>query len=383
MREAADPASAGSRRGLCYRWLGAKLSIVGLVLLVAAVVGVDAQGRSRNLTGWTMYRFAHWDSNLYAAIAIRGYPQVAYPHSYFSFLPGFPWALRYLGAVVGIEVRWAALIIVTTTSLCCVFLLRQVIFEVTGSADAARWGVVAFLIEPMAVFYTVDYTEAPFLALAMGAWLAGRRRAWCWAGILAALASTLRITGLLVAVALVVMFVTRGPDRQRSWWNPRALALGLGPACLLGYALWLEHQTGSWSTWTSAQRVGFGRATAWPWVGALDGLHKMGTALTWHLEVVRLCDLLAALGSWVVTAHLGRRRWWAEATLAGLCAASMSCSTIWDSSPRYLSAVFPVYAVLGLWLASSGTRRRVLYLTASLALASFATVGWGLQWWIA
>jgi hypothetical protein len=372
-----------SRRVLCYQWLGAKLYILGLVFAVAALAGVGARNRSSDLITWVMYRFAHWDSNLYAAIAIRGYPRVAYPHSYFSFLPGFPWAMGYLGAALGIEVRWAALIIVTISSLACVFLLRQVALELTGSARAAQWGVLAFLVSPMAVFFTIDYAEAPFLALAMAAWLAGRRGAWVWAGILAGLASTLRITGPLVAAALVVMFLTQVSVRGRSWWNPRVLALGLGPVFVLGYAVWLHRQTGSWSTWTSAQRLGFGRATAWPWVGALDAAHKIGTAGTWHLEAVRLLDLLAALGSWVAAACLLRRRWWAEATLAGLCAISLSCSTILDSSPRYLSSVFPLYVLLGLWLARSNIWGRALYLTASVALGSFAELGWGMQWWIA
>lgn len=373
----------GSRRALCFQWLVAKLYVVGLVFAVAALAGIDAHNRSRDLMAWVMYRFAHWDSNLYAAIAIRGYPRVDFPHSYFSFLPGFPWAMRYLGSALGIEVRWAALIIVTISSLGCVFLLRQVAFELTGSARAAQWGVLAFLVSPMAVFFAVDYAEAPFLALAMAAWLAGRRGAWVWAGILAGLASTLRITGPLVAAALVVMFLTQVSSRGRAWWNPRVLALGLGPAFVLGYAVWLHRQTGSWSTWTTAQRLGFGRATAWPWVGVVDALHKIGTASTWHMEVVRLFELLAAAGSWVVAVCLFRRRWWAEATLAGLCAASMSCSTILDSSPRYLSSVFPLYVLLGLWLARNSIRRRALYLGTSLALGSFAELGWGMQWWIA
>jgi hypothetical protein len=356
---------------------------VGVVFAAAAIAGIDARQRADDLPSWVMYRFAHWDSNLYAAIAIRGYPKVGYAHSYFSFLPGFPWAMRTLGAALGVEVRWAALVIVTASSLVCVLLLRAVIVEITASPAASRWGVLAFLTGPMAIFFTVDYTEAPFLIPAMAAWLAGRRGAWVTAGALTAVASTFRVTGPLVSVALFVMFLTSGAGQGRSRWTPRVIALGLGPAVFLAYAVWLHRQTGSWSTWSTAQRLGFGRATTWPWVGAGDVLHKITTAATWHLRVVRVLELAAAAGSWVLSLALLRRRWWAEATFAGLCAASMSCSTILDSSPRYLSAVFPAYALLGVWLARATTCRRALYLAASLALFTFAALGWGLQWWIA
>lgn len=363
-------------------WLGVKIGVVALVLLVAAAGGVDAAGRHADPWSWVMYRFAHWDSNLYAAIAIRGYPPAHYPHGYYSFLPGFPWLIRTLGRALHVEVRWAALMVVTVSSLVCVVLLDRLVRDMTGSAAGARWGVLAFLIGPMAIFYTVDYTEAPFLALALGAWLAGRRHAWVTAGLLAGLASTLRITGPLVAAGLLVMYISTRRD-HRTTLGPNVLALGIGPGFFAGYLVWLHARTGRWDTWTLAQRHGFGRATTWPWVGFADAVHKLAVASSWHLAVVRSLEILAPVAAWALAGVLGLRRWWPETAYAALCAASMSFSTIYDSSPRYLSAVFPVYVVAGPALARARTPQRVVTITGSALLCAFASTGWALQWWVA
>ncbi len=378
----ADVARAGDLRRAGTVWLITRLVLLPLVVITAWSGGVDASGRRADPGSWLMYRFSHWDSHLYAALAIRGYPQVDYPHSYFSFLPGFPWLLR-IASPPGVEVRWTGLAIVTVCGLVSAVLLWQLAYEMTGRSDAARWAVICYAVAPLTVFFSVVYTEAPFIALALGAWLCGRRRRWGWAGLLAGLACTLRITGPLLVVGLAVMYVQtegRGPMKWRL--RPSALTLMSGPLFVVGYFAWLRARTGQWDAWTTAQREGFGRATAPPWVGLEDALHKLMTADSGHLRVVRLLELAAPLAAWAGTIWLIRRRWWPEAVYAALCSVSMSFSTIFDSSPRYLHAVFPLFVLLGAWLARRRPPARAVWVGASALAASGIAAGWAMQWWV-
>lgn len=371
----------GIRRLPLREWLFAKAAILSLILGTAWVGGVAENVRTTDLPAWLRGRVADWDSDLYAAIAIRGYPTEPEPLSYYSFLPGFPWMMRNLGQLLNIEVRWAGLLMVTAASLACVYLLHRLIFEQTDSGRAAYAGTLAFLVCPAALFWSVVYTEAPFLALALGAWLAGRRQAWWMAGVLAGLASTLRITGPLLAAALLVMYFTTRSQRSRPV-TPGLLALSIGPGVMLAYTFWLHSRTGHWDTWTRAQMEGFGRATAWPWVGLRHSLELIsGTSA--ERAAVAVVEILSAACSWIVTGALARRRWWPEATFAGLCAFAMSFSTTYMSSPRLLSSIFPMYVLLGVALSGLSAPVRRLYWSASLTLCSAASVGWALQWWIA
>lgn len=364
-------------------WVASRILVAGLVVVLAWAFAVDAEQRQSAPGPWLMYRFSHWDSHLYSAIAIRGYPDADHPHSYYSFLPGFPWLLRYLSPP-GVEVRWTGLVLVTLCSAGCALLLWRLALDMTGSEVASRWTVVAFTVAPLTVFFSVVYTEAPFTLLALGAWLAGRRRWWGTAGILAGLASTLRVTGPLLVVGLVVMYLLcerTGPWRWRL--HPRALTLALGPAFIAAYFAWLHSRTGRWDAWSAAQRDGFGRATAPPWVGFQDAVHNVASAGSGHQLVTRLMELVAPFLCWAAVAWMVRRRWFPEAVFTALCAMSMSFSTIWVSSPRYLHGIFPVFVLVGLWLAARRRTTRVVAVAGSAIVAVWATWAWAMQWWLA
>jgi hypothetical protein len=100
---------------------------------------------------------------------------VHYPHSYFSFLPGFPWLLRY-PSPPGVEVRWTGLVPVTLCGAESAVLLCWLALDMTGLHTAAQWSVIAYAWARLTVFFSVVYSEATFTASALGAWLAGRKQ---------------------------------------------------------------------------------------------------------------------------------------------------------------------------------------------------------------
>ena len=94
-----------------------------------------------------------------------------------------------------------------------------VIISAVGSAAAAAallrlggpWAAVAWLFAPTAVFTTVPYTEALFCAAAFWAWERARADRWAAAALLAAAACTVRVSGLFLVGALLVLVITTAP----------------------------------------------------------------------------------------------------------------------------------------------------------------------------
>jgi len=122
---------------------------------------------------------------------------------------------------------------------------------------AARIAVLLLVCAPAAIFLAVGYTESLFLAFAIPAWLAGRRRQWVLSGILLAFACTIRINGLFVLAGVAVMFLASRPSR-RDWVSSPALLLPIASAG--AYAAYLKDITGDWLDWLHAEKRGWSRS---------------------------------------------------------------------------------------------------------------------------
>lgn len=364
-------------------WVASRLIVAGIVLVTALRCGVDRSLRGSDIWLWVLYRFAHWDSHLYAAVAMRGYVASGPASHYNAFFPGFPAAMRAWGALFGGDVRWGGLLLVLACGAAAALLLGQLTDDVTpGDRTAGTMAVVLLAVAPLTVFFSVVYTEAPFLALSVGAWLAARRDRWLISGVLAALACALRLNGLFLVAGLAVLYYVHTRRSTRSLIRPSALALGLGPAVVVGWAWWLHGLTGSWSSWAVAQQVGWGRSLAWPWVGLSSGIHNVATAGSLHVLTSRLADLLAVVAALAATVHYLRRRNWPIATLVGLNTVTVVFSSILISGPRFLLVWFPLYVSAARWLSRHRLATR-FFLVSCTAVASLLTYFWARQWWIA
>lgn len=213
---------------------------------------------------------------------------------------------------------------------------------------SGRTGLVAvglLGVAPPTVFLTAGYSEALFLSLAVWGWWAARTDRWWLAGVLAALAVTVRVHGLFLTAGLVVLAVVVAVSavsvRQR---RPRLLPLLL--PCVAAALLLLAYRasTGDTLAWLHAQSAGWGRAftdpvTSWrrTWAAAFGGTQAAPVAVVFALEL--LAGILALLGLVVL---LTRRRW-AEATYVALSVGAMETSTWWISLFRTLLVVFPLW----------------------------------------
>ncbi|MGH8868721.1 MAG: mannosyltransferase family protein [Actinomycetes bacterium] len=386
-RDAAEHVDPSDREVLGL-WLASRLSVV----VVVTSAGWIFSAGDRPEPFWD--RWVRWDAVHYEAIARFGYdgnPASTDPTPLEAFFPGFPLLLRFL-AETGLGYVGAGLLIsLVAGAVGMLALARTAALEPgagspgTGSPGAgspasavgAR-AVLLVVVSPAAVFLAVGYTEALFLALALPAWLAARRGAWATAGLLAMAATGVRVTGLFLAVALVVEYAV-ARDRRTGWRGLAWLATPLVP--LVAYSAYQHERTGDWQAWQHAQEAHWSRTFTWPWeafettfrAAFLDEVQTPGFAWYFRLEVV-MALVGVALTLWL----LWRRRW-AEFTYVGLQVGALVTSSFYLSVPRASLLWWPLWTAL----AAASRRRWVLglYLAVSVPVAVLVAGAYAMQRW--
>jgi hypothetical protein len=279
-----------------------------LVVWLAGIAGVLSIGRRsgtagfdpRNLTAPFGYfgnllvaPSARWDSAWYLAIAQNGY---GHDRARAAFYPVYPFLTRALGFVIRSNLVAGILISLIAFLVALVLLHRLVALEL--GQEVARVAVLLIAFFPTALFFSAVYSESLYLALSLGAVLAARSGRWAWAGVLGAVAAAERPTGVVLVVAIVLMYLygprtDRFPDWSRAGprrssrllprYRPRwsiawaalvpvglgayllymALSFGDGLAPLRAHALWGGHFAGPFgAVWQGA-------------VAAWDGLRQL------------------------------------------------------------------------------------------------------------
>jgi hypothetical protein len=238
--------SAGAGRIVVQAWLFSR----GLIALAALVLAVRENRRLSEMV-------SNWDVRHFEDLALTGY--LGEPDGILmAFFPGLPAVLSF-GLSLGIPVA-----------------LTGVIVSLAGSGVAAAallrlggpWAAVAWLFAPTAVFTTVPYTESLFCAAAFWAWERARADRWWAAALLTAAACTLRVSGLFLVGALLVMIITSGVSWRDKITRAARMLLPLG--VILAFAGYLYLLTGSLTAWYSAQKTGWVRELTWPWQSFLN-----------------------------------------------------------------------------------------------------------------
>jgi len=267
-------------RRLVLLWLGWALIILGFQAVApgrfepqrpdlstpwtAQETRSDSHAGQPYLLGRFLDRQVAWDSEFYLSIALHGYddPQMrslapgsdlgsatlaphgrqpAWTSLNQAFFPLYPFAMRALAwplGQLGLEPLSAAALAGVMVSLLGTLGAILAIADLAAEGgEGAQEGVRAaahLLIWPASFFLAQVYTEGLFLGLSFGALALGRRRRWLWAGLLAALATWTRSTGVLLILPLAWMaWTARGEGRRPSL---QALAAALAP--LAAYLVW-------------------------------------------------------------------------------------------------------------------------------------------------
>jgi hypothetical protein len=220
------------------------------------------------------------------------------------------------------------------------------------------------------------------VALAIGAFYAGERRRWLWAGVLATLAGITRVNGFLILAGLALLYLEQIEFRlARIHWNALFLIVGaVGPLVHLGF-LWIRYGS-PFEFWHAQYVHGWGKevpvsaALAEIWAGINPTLLASGRGASLTFVQILSPAFLLVVVAWGVWK---KKLAWSYATWSVLMAAS--AFTKWTSAGRYVAVVFPVY----FGLAAIGSRATIYHIVLALScvLAAHQMILFSLWRWVA
>lgn len=381
------------------------LLVSRLLVLAAGVAGALAQPRR---TGWWQFDpsgltarlgtvgnalaapAVRWDSIHYLAIAEHGYAHAAST----VFFPLYPMLVRALGYVLGSDPAAGVAISATAMGLALVLLHRLTALELGSRAADATVLLVAFA--PLSLFFTAVYTESLFLALSLGSIYAARRGRWKLAAGLGGLAAATRVTGIVLALPLAIMYLKdrRRLDRGLAW----LLAVPAGLACYLGFLAAKGY--GLFAPFVQESGAQYQRRMAGPLdtiisaaQAAESGLRSIATQPIYYpsiggpfsagAESILLLGVLAIALAALVTAFRRLPVAYGAYALAALliCTWSPAPGQPLKSVDRYTLTIFPLWMAAGAWISERRlTRATVLLSAALLAFWTFQFATWA---WVA
>lgn len=304
--------------------------------------------------------FEHWDAILLRNIAQYGYFS---PHSTVHnivLFPGFPITLAAVHLILR---NWVLSELVVSGVAGCFVVVSL------SRLAAGRRAVLYLLTAPAAIFLMVGYTECLFLAFAIPAWHAATRNRWWRAALLAGVCGLVRPDAVFMILALAVMALT-GLRGSRLLNAAKACFALAGPAA---YEIYLTAHTGSWQAWTRAEQAGWDSHLVTPvqalrttWWAAFQHPFSAAYAFEFQLELAAMAAMLLA-----TLAFLCWRRW-PEAVYCGLAALALGSQTWYQTDPRTLLVLFPVWIALA---RLEGRRPWVRYVYFGLSVPLAAVVG--------
>jgi hypothetical protein len=303
-----------------------------------AQIVIDNTGLAQKLTH--LVRAA--DANWYMDIASNGYepgPFTSDRGHNWVFFPLYPLVLRAASRLTG-EIPLTGMALSNLFLFVALILLHRTALAFgcdEACADRAVFYLAAF---PTSYFFSIPVTESLFLCLAVGSFYAARRDAWWTAGLLGALASATRFSGILLLPALVLLY---WQQRGRRGLKADALGLLLIPAGLLAFMVYLSALTGDAWAFKDGQAA-WGRTSDFFLRPLYDyAIHFRFIVTPWNF---RLLNFAAAILAFVCAFVLVRKREWALALYTLLAVVVPLSSGMLQSLCRYVMVIFPVFIVL-------------------------------------
>lgn len=318
----------------------------------------------RWLQGW-----AQWDSGWYSAIAQGGYGYIPGQQSTIAFFPSYPLLMRAVAYVVG-NTYVAGFLVTVASGAAAVRLFFGWLRERMGPRQA--WAALAFLlVYPYAFFlYGAIYPTAFFVLTLVGAFVLLEHGHPGWAGVVGALATAARPTGIVLVVGLAVRAYERrrqlGDDRP-VWRDAGVLLSGLGLAAFCIYQWRRFGDPFAFITVQSAWGQESGPHT-WLKVRFFEDLRGLP-----HRHVLASASYLAhpllTAGALALVPRVFRRFGYGYGTytLLMILVPALSTKNFFGMS-RYLLAAFPCFAVVGELLIERPKLAAVVYPVCAVGL---------------
>ncbi|MEO8252599.1 MAG: glycosyltransferase family 39 protein [Chloroflexota bacterium] len=334
------------------------------VLVVGAIAYTAIRNRSINDPRDLLQIWNSWDAPHYLDVVVFGYRatdagDLFGPNGYRSVWPGdlplyivfyplFPWVTALVNVLVN-DPLVSAFVVTTLASLFVAPLLYRLVRhdEEPAVAMRAAWFL---LIYPTAYFLHIGYTEALFMALVLGSFLAARNERWWLAGVLGGLAALARVNGLILIPALsaeaFTQWLQRPPEERRlrvEWLAIGLVAVGFG--IYIGVNQVVYHDP---FAFLQIQREHWFKSLAPPWVGIARVWGATSRVKPDSAFMLGWMELTFTAIGLVATIHAALRlrpSWFAW--MAGNWLLFVSTSFV-NSVPRYSLTLFPLFVSMAI-----------------------------------
>jgi Gpi18-like mannosyltransferase len=299
--------------------------------------------RGTRVTRILRARASRGDGNWYMSISQFGYdrrPYSAERQANWAFFPVYPLLLRAAARLTG-DMPLTGVLLSTLLLLPALFLLHRTALAFGLDAKAADRTVFYVAAFPVSYFFSLPLTESLFLLLTVGSFYAAKRERWLVAGLLGALASATRVTGVLLFPALALVYwETYRTLRPRLNFLPLLLV----PAGLLSFMFFLYRTTGNAFAFRDITVEAWGRRPQFFLTTLLSYLtNPLVVAEPWDFRLLNFLAASAALACGLV---LLKRRAWSLACYALASTLVALSNSLLHSQARYAMVVFPAFMVV-------------------------------------
>lgn len=289
--------------------------------------------------------FGFKDATNFLQIAADGYPQrlpirpdgtTAANNS--VFLPGWPGLVAAIAALTGLDLLAASLAATLLSGAAACVAVWQLADRLRGPATAHRT-LLLWAFFPGAQILGMGYSEMLALTIAVLCLTALLDQRWVTAGLLAAVAVTVRPNMLALGAACLVSAVLAVRDSGR--WRP-LLAPLLSPLGLAGYFLWLGLRYDEPFFWFRTQLGGWKQYTD----GGLTTLRRvlwLAPEITQYPEfnaVLTVGFALTVIGGWFLLRDRLPAPLW---TYTLVVLALSLTATAQGAKPRFVWTAFPLF----------------------------------------
>lgn len=323
-----------------------------------------------------LFAWANFDGEHYLSIAKSGYGNLNH-----SFFPLYPLMIK----LFSFSSNDATLLVITgllisnITFILSLFFLWKLI-RLDYSEKISDLSFFALILFPTSFYFGAFYTESLFLLLVISTFYLARLKKWWWAGVLGALASATRITGILLLPALFL-----------EWWQEKSikslLPILLIPVGFLGYMTHLYQTTGSPLTFYQELST-FGPQRSGNLIILPQVFYRyFNILLTSEFNVIYWAAVLELVSALVVIilliyGYLKKVRWsYLFFVLASFILPTLTGS--FSSLPRYLLTMFPLFIILGIYLSKQKSFQRVIVYILMIALLIIETTLFLRGYWVA
>ncbi|MFH1366419.1 MAG: glycosyltransferase family 39 protein [Patescibacteria group bacterium] len=343
-----------------------------LVLYLTAFFTFDKNHYQATTPWFSPSYWARWDSKWYVDIASNGYTELTT-----VFFPGYPILIKAVSSL-GLNPFWAGHLI------SCLFLYLALIllFELIKKDFSGKTGIftVIFLLAfPFSFFLISVYPESLLLFLFAACFYLARQKKWLFASLLAGLAGTTKLAGLILFPLLIIEYL-----KSKNWqWREikaDALVLLIAPLGFISYLIYLQAKFGHWFYFIRSQQS-FDTRILLPHETISRYFLRTFTEFIyrdWQLFLIFLINFLSIILILVLTPMVIRKLRVTYLILLAFILIYPLFGEIIHSFSRYLLPIFPFF--LGLALIKNRLAKITLLLSFFILLIIFTSFFVNWQW---